>query len=357
MIGPLIRGGMAAAKIAGRGGAAAGKGAAAGVGATAGALRLGIGAIPNLGWSISAWADLFARYYPTLSNTVVVRAQGSPTTPGNTVVHLALAAAYGCVSSTKLSRVQLKVTINHTANAVEVTYTVGNIAFIDAIDAVMRQFDGSSTIKGGNDKSAFERFMRDVGDIAGTNEFAEDLGKAINKGTGGGKLVPGVGRLGGPADPNTVAAGNNNLNQRGADPAANAIVRKAIQIYRAASLGLGQGIVYRLGRHDIKGGRSPSVLAPDIQKAGRGLLGLANKRFLEETAKPFTTMAGEVLLTRDPAANPQPPDGTDTKTGQNGFGTDLRTLVAQALYDPGFRPPYPQTHQGPPPIETEELGR
>ena len=63
---------------------------------------------------------------------------------------------------------------------------------------------------------------------------------------------------------------------------------------------------------------------------------------------PFGLMVQQPLLTRNPAPNPQPPVpaglGVDPADAASGYSLDLRSLVAQALYDPGVLPPKPDTN-------------
>jgi hypothetical protein len=356
----------------------------------------GVGAgLANLGFGIGQWADLFARYYPSLSNTVRVKVQGSPTAPGNTVVQMALAAAYGLVRTNKLCRIELAVQLNHTANECELELKVINLAFLDALESAMRQFEVDDQGKGPVRRTAegildvaSELIPGDV-DLA---EFSRDLGKTFAEleaekerrekakqqaefeknlppPPGPGPLagvarefnrqkramVPGLTRVGGPNDQKQPPQVKTNLDAGDVDPAAGALVRKTLQLYKAVSSRLGQDIIYRMGRHRILGGPAPSVLAPQAAKAVGPLAGVAREIARRDIA-PFRDMVGQTLLTREPAPNPQPPAGAASVTGLNGLGTDLRTLVAQALHDPGIRPPYPRTDAGPTPILNEERG-
>jgi hypothetical protein len=92
---------------------------------------------------------------------------------------------------------------------------------------------------------------------------------------------------------------------------------------------LGPAGIWDIGESNIYAGLTPATMAvPDIQ--------------------PYTDMlnwtgpnnAPRPLLTRDLADNPEPPQ---SPPNMHTTHYDLRSLVAQALYDPGVLPPSPDT--------------
>lgn len=376
-------------------------GVAAGSLALGGARRLG-----GAGWQLQSWSDLFSRYYPSLSNTVKVEAQGGPRTPLNTVVHMALAAAFGTCRFHKLSHVNLKVGVSHTENAVEVTFTVANVAFIDALEMGLRligdqidnfipelpepedltnaewwekkfkqiaEFDpigaGGAAVR----IAERERLRNDL--MARVRALQEQARAALERGDGieaeiarealrrvlqeiqDRKQMPGVRRKGGPEDALLPPTSSTNLDGPAPDAAASKVVFFALKAYREASRNLGQEVIYHLGRHEIRGGPAPHILKPFVEKAGGDALGalVGGAGLVAAKDGPFTDLNGQLLMTRDPHLNPQMPTGPH-QNGLGGFGTDLRSLVAQVLHDPGVRPPAPQTASGPPPVNTEEFG-
>ena len=96
-------------------------------------------------------------------------------------------------------------------------------------------------------------------------------------------------------------------------------------IDRLGNVGLADS-AYDIGQEEIIGWEGPPLVRPVKEK------------------RPFNEMKYKLWLTRLPATNPKPPAYD---------GTDLRTLVAQVLHDPGVRPPLPKTDKGRPTVFDE----
>ncbi len=368
-----------AARLGIRGGVKGTKGAVRlGGGLLGGVGRLG-GGLGTLGFGLASWAQLFAEYYPRITHTVTVKAQGGPLASGNAVVHTALAAAFGCIPQTRIGSINLSVYLDHTKNEAEVEFKISSLALIDALAAASKvQLDlldverlldedlakaateiGAAASGGFLSPEAIKKAGEAIGKWA-NRQFKElGLKDDPNKFVQGG--VPGVVRPGGPNDAGQPpAVARNNLEVQGNDADVSRLTRRVFDIYKKVSTTLGQGIIWRIGRHAIKGGKAPEVLSKhpgpgDPPRAGLvGAIGQAAD--IATGADTYDRLLGRTLLTREPAGNPQMPVGGADPYGGFGFGLDLRTLVAQVLHDPGVRPPTPRTSCGPIPVGTEEFG-
>lgn len=263
----------------------------------------------NAGFALQSWNDLFSRWFPSQSLLVKVSAQGSKKTTNQEVLHTALSIAFGTIETRRaLSNIGLKVNLDHVNNSVEVGFAVSTAAAIDMINVAMilaAQF-GASVGQIGQDVvrgvgKELERWFQDAPWVKAR--------KAIDSVTGNTPTVPGH-------DFDATGAGLK-------------VVDAVKKIWDRINTDIGPGAVWAMARDEIVGGIAPGLM----------------NTFKEQ--KPFDDMVDKVLLTRVPAANPQPPTAT---------GNDLRTLVAQVLHDPSVRPPLPNTDVGPRTVASEERG-
>jgi hypothetical protein len=306
-------------------------------------------------WAIQGYDALFDKYLPRITHTVTVRAVGGKQCPLNTVVHLALATTFGCIrfEPAGFASSAIKVEVSHTQNAVVVQYAYSTISALQVAQTVDRRLkrvftDPSErrlvsravTLPFGPAQSravapSLEEGMKQVGDNLGsTGSSVFDIAVGIGKGLGGWKAGPNVANVTPDANgrPPDIPDNDVRRNKVGEE---NAKKRRAREDQRARMNFLGNAFgldaVYDLGRTNIRAS-PPSTMLDTSDPADR--------------PEPLKGMIGKVVLTRLPAANPQPPAA---------FGNDLRTLVAQALYDPGVRPPVPLTAYGPPTADAETL--
>jgi hypothetical protein len=312
-------------------------------------------------WEIQGWDALFDKYLPRITHTVTVRAVGGKQCPLNTVVHLALATTFGCIrfEPAGFASSAIKVEVSHTANAVVVQYAYSTISALQVAQTVDRRLkriftDPSErrlvsravTLPFGPAQSravapSLEEGMKQVGDNTGSTgssvfDIAVGIGAGIGRGLGGWKAGPNVANVTPDTNGRPPDIPNNDV-RRNKVGEENAKKRRAREDQRARMNFLGNAFgldaVYDLGRTNIRAS-PPSTMLDTSDPADR--------------PEPLKGMIGKVVLTRLPAANPQPPAA---------FGNDLRTLVAQALYDPGVRPPVPLTAYGPPTADPDTLAR
>jgi hypothetical protein len=362
------------------------------------------GFLANAGFALSSFDQIFSKYFPRIQQTVHVQAQGGPKAKGNAVVHTALAVAFGCIRQKRLGLVNLNVTVNHTKNSAEVVFSISSLALVEALSQGSRLLDYLTSREALDDFLKSQDAVAEVGSAATLGVVPPDLIRAAGEAIGekwreeinaldraltGGRItgappdkaerdrlqaelddltrqvadiqrrkqVPGVVRKGGPDDagvpPDPPKA---NLQKPEQDQPATRMARAAFGIYKKVSQTLGQGIIWRLGRDEIRGAPAPAVLKKDLGAEAGGLFGVIGRvGDIATGADTFDKLTGQVILTRNPAPNPQMPAGAADKFGGFGFGTDLRTLVAQVLHDPGVRPPLPHTFAGPPPVPVEEF--
>ncbi len=397
-IGTVVRTIAGGAAAAGRGGAAVAGAGARGIRGAFGATGRGIGFLSNVGFAVQSWAEIFARYYPSISQTVHVKAQGGPDTSGNEVVHTALATVFGCLRQSRLGSIELTVALSHTENTAEVIFKISSLALVDALnegakladlDKIVKKIDeimdggdaareaaaslGSissfGTLSDEDIEAAGElvaRAYRKAKDAIVTNKNKEELKKKqaeldeLTKAVQAlqeekKSRVPGTVRKGGPDDSRIGPPIPGDNTQPGVpsvvDQPSSLLVRKMLGIYKSVSKILGQGVIWNLGRQQILGGIEPDIMKQNnpgaFQKSGEDtFLGL----------NTFSHLKGKPILTRVHSVNPQMPNSKAGLYGYFGFGTDLRSLVAQVLHDPGVRPPSPQTNLGPMPVLNEEKG-
>jgi hypothetical protein len=367
-------------------------------GAVGGTVMRGFGLFAQAGFTIHSWFDIFAQYFPHIKHTVSVKAQGGSKTQANRVVHTALAIAFGCMRQTRIGKIELNLTLDHTSNAVELEFAVSSMAQVEALEALSNLIGFEEVASDGEDKDKdknrppslaekltanamslvtlgivspetiiengrdVEEYLQKLKREAQEKEakergdhLKEKLGDVQNKNPG---QVPGIDRKGGPNDAGIPPDPPDNMNKQEDDEPASWLLRRALAVYRTVSDMLGQGVIWRLGRYEIRGGKAPGVLNKDKPNAdkNRGLVGIIKNATDQVTgANAFSQLEGKVILTRSKAKNPQMPTGLADSAGGLGFGTDLRTLVAQVLHDPGVRPAIPLTDRGPQPVRVEEV--
>jgi hypothetical protein len=243
------------------------------------------------------------KWLPGIRWTGTVSAVGFKTTPTRTVVHYALAVAFGLVKQQRVSGVALSVDIDYETNHVVVIYTSNAYWLTELITLGIYNVNGA--ILPSKLAEDFNKLKKKLDDLP-----SRSLMKGFIKGPQAGFVELGSGAV--------ELAGD-----------ALALVLKA---YGNLGRMLGPLAIYDMGEETLFGGR-PSVLLQDRPNE----------------PEPFKSMHVDEngylvpLLTRLPAPNPQPPvpPGEDPSTG---YSVDLRSLVAQALYDPGVAPPIPDTN-------------
>lgn len=225
-------------------------------------------------------------YIPSISWTGSVSARGFKTTPLRTVLHYCLAAVFGLIHQTRVGHSTFKVDLYPNENKVEVVFTNSSVLLLEALN--------SST-----------NVLASVLEVA--KDGMANLGRVLSAPQ---QVVPGVFKF--------IRDAN--------DP------KKALddflKVIGDQMRHLGVAGIWDMAQSDIYAGQPPLTM-------------LAGK------PQPYMTMFDDSfhdkkpMLTRKLAVNPQAP-----QVAQMHFPThfDLRSLVAQALYDPGVLPPPPDTN-------------
>lgn len=249
--------------------------------------------VPQLFSNVSSLAD---RWLPGLEWSSVVDVIGFPTTPTRTVVHYALAVAFGLVKQQRLSSTALTVDINYETNRVTVSYMSKAYWLTEFLTLCLYDINGAILPPD---------VAKDTQNLL--NQKLDALSRSLVSGFRKGPTAGGI-----------------ELGKQGTEFVGDALTT-IIKAYKNMSRLLGPAAIYDMGEETIFGGR-PSILLASL-----------------EQPQPFSEMQYKPLLTRTPAPNPQPPVpvGEDPTTG---YSIDLRSLVAQALYDPGILPPIPDTN-------------
>lgn len=241
-------------------------------------------------------------YIPRLGWTGIVKAVGFKTTPTRTVVHYALAVAFGLIKQTRISSVALNIEIDYNNNAVSVSYASETSILTEML-----------TIQ----------LFGVTGDLFPPN-VAKDAIKMIATGFELKRKFAGVVK-------NPSAANILELVGDAAEVGPQAL-DTVLSVYTNVARMLGPLAIYDMGDETLYGGRASFLLRAPKQP------------------EPFASMIQQPMLTRVPAPNPQFPAPVDATTGKKlapgvaGYSTDLRSLVAQALYDPTILPPSPDTN-------------
>lgn len=223
-------------------------------------------------------------YIPSIVYQGRVEARGFKNTPLRNVLHYCLAVSFGLVKQTRIGATKFHVECYPTENRVVVVYENSTMALFEWANIGVASF--LETINGVNN------LVKRVG--------ARVLGNPIG-------WVSGVKQM----------VGEN------PKEAANFLLKHVGDVNRR----IGPGGVWDMGMSDIHAGTPPiTVTVPGIE--------------------PYTTMYNESapnkkpMLTRKMAANPEVPE-IPGKHWPTHF--DLRSLVAQSLYEPGVLPPPPDT--------------
>lgn len=241
-------------------------------------------------------------WFPTMSWEGVVHATGFKTTPTRTVVHYALAVAYGLIKQQRVSGVSLRVDVDYETNHVTVAYISETTILTELLTLSIYAINGFAI-----PPALFP-------DLIGIQNKTKDvLSRSL---TAGFKM-----------------GGNNSIIELGSGviQLAGDALKFIVKAYDNLSRLLGPVAVYDMGDDTLYGGRASFLLRAKDQPEP------FNSMQTDKNGKPVP------LLTRLPAPNPQPPVaiGTDPSSG---YSLDLRSLVAQALYDPGVVPPVPDTN-------------
>ncbi len=247
-------------------------------------------------------AALAERWLPSIEWHGTVNATGFKTTPTRTVVHYALAVAFGLIKQQRVSSASLVVNIDYNTNNVSVGYVSKAYWLTEIYTLALYAVNGVALPpKLSKDVHNLTQQAKDV--------FSRSMVSGIVKGPAAGLVELGTG---------TVKLAGDAL-------------KVVIGAYQNLGRLLGPLAVYDMGDETLYGGRASLLLrAPDQPEPFKSMQ-------TGPDGKPVP------LLTRLPAPNPQPPvpPGEDPSTG---YSVDLRSLVAQALYDPGIAPPVPDTN-------------
>lgn len=241
-------------------------------------------------------------WLPHIAWEGVVNATGYKTTPTRTVVHYALAVAFGLIKQQRVSACALVVNVDYETNHVTVAYISKAYWLTEMLTLGLYVKTGMALPPD---------IVKDVNALAG--KATDVLSRSLTAGFKGG-----------------ITNGTIELGKGGVQLAGDAL-KLIFKAYQNLGRLLGPLGVYDMGDDTLYGGRASALLRAPFQP------------------EPFKSMQTDAqgnpvpLLTRLPAANPQPPvaPGTDPSSG---YSLDLRSLVAQALYDPGVVPPVPDTN-------------
>lgn len=246
-----------------------------------------------------------------------VSAYANKTTPMRTAVHYCLAVAFGLIKSNRLGGMFIKIEIDYEINLVQVTLGMQSSLITDVVTAptTIAKVIGSA-ISGPPEQ----------GMDTSSGRFWGSLRSAAR---GIGPWLPGSGIYYGVAA--LTSGGGLPPQEQPPAPNGGAPTTKLQDIYNNISRELGPLSIYDMGDETIYGG-TPTTLTSYVGGV-----------------KPFADISKDaqgrpaILLTRYPAPNPQPP-GPPNLPPAYGYSTDLRSLVTQALVDPGMTPPFPQTN-------------
>lgn len=236
----------------------------------------------NLSFAAGAAQQLASDYIPKTKWTGSVSARGFKATPLRDVLHYCLAVVFGLVHQSRVGGTWIKVDCHPVENRVEVHF--GN--------------DSAVLLEPYNIKSVTAASLLDLTD-----------------------RMPGV-RDVGLSD--AVVAGIQKFVLGAALPGA--ALREMVKVAADINRLLGAGGIWDMAQTDIFTGKAPASM-------------------ILNQAQPYTDMRDwsvkdkRPLLTRDLSFNPEPPE----IQGMDRTHYDLRSLVAQAMYDPGVLPPPPDT--------------
>lgn len=341
------------------------------------------GTLRDAPWQLNQWNEFFKSWMPGISVTYRVRAQGSPATSSRTVLHLALATAFGMSVSRKAASIQITALIDHNNNAVEISYVVSTIAaefaasqlleggWIDRAKRIAEKViennpfipgitaedvrkgtdyirDGAKAvydyITGEDAKEAERQRIEDKKDA----ELAEILAKKAKldaqSRAAGDKLDAQGNAINPQVIPKGVPGGSRGINGDAGNVSRDApwlVARNAVNAVGVAALKV--KLAFQVDRLSTENGpKMLFELAPGQLFSGPAPAILS----IRNAAVPFTEMvvdnsprSGKPILTRALADNPQ---------YYQALGADPQTLVAQVLFDPGTWPPPPRTDDGPP---------
>ncbi len=241
------------------------------------------------------------KWFPSIAWEGVVNATGFKTTPTRTVVHYALAVCFGLIKQQRVSSVSLVVHVDYENNHVSVAYVSQAYWLTELMTLQVYALSGFVP----------PDLVKDVGQI--DKQIVDNISRSLDKGFREGP-TQGIKEFG-----------------NGSITLAGDALKLMLKTYQNMGRMLGPLAVYDLGDDTLYGGRASALLRAPFQP------------------EPFKSMQSDKdgkpvpLLTRLPAPNPHAPvaPGTDPACG---YSLDLRSLVAQALYDPGAIPPIPDTN-------------
>jgi hypothetical protein len=341
----------------------------------------------NFAWQANSWNDFFRNWMPGITVSYKVKAQGAPGTPTRDVLHLALAAVFGMSVSRRVANLKIQALVNHNLNYVEVVYSVNTVALeyaysrildgtaTEALEGAAKTILNNITIPGTTihiDPSIVERITSriydNVKDFVGQKEAMQKLQQEAARGDDlDNQIIEVQKKLKAQLaqqlkeeqelkdkqskdvnPPVQQKAAANKDKTRGINvPAVNSVTEPWLAIRNVVGIAAGELLKVKVAKQVDKltnenGPKMLFELAPGQVFSGPMPWSLA----INNKVAPFTQMMIEhapgtnnPLLTRATAENPQLPQA---------MGVDLKTLVAQVLFDPGTMPPPPRTHAGPP---------
>lgn len=250
-------------------------------------------------------------FIPSASWSGSIEATGYADVPIRNVLHYCLAVVFGMQHRSGYYHLQLHATLFPNENRVTVNYVLETSLILEVANIVAQlTLDTSKNV------------------LSKVSEYPDSVVSRFKRGFGQAReVVSGIFDAGANVAANGgIGAIGNVLENQGAQAAAG-IANQVLKHLGDLNRRIGPAGLWDMGKTDYYAGRPPLSLT---------VLGV----------QPFTDMElassaeKSPMLTRRPALNPQGPT-----TPEMDFPThvDLRSLVAQALYDPGVLPPKPDT--------------
>jgi len=235
-------------------------------------------------------------FIPSISWKGSITATGFKTTPLRTVLHYCLAAVFGLIHQTRIGHSAIHVDLHPNENRVDVVFINSSSLLLELFNVALVGFAGNpgDFLKGAAFGAVGNRL---IGQSKGVTTSIFEFAK-------------------GKIDTNEA-------------------VKDIVDTIGEISRRIGPGGIWDMAQSDIYAGKPPGTM--EIGKV-----------------EPFDSIYQESvigkkpMLTRQLALNPQAPTIPNMHYPTH---FDLRSLVAQALYDPGVMPPIPDTNVALPNVE------
>ncbi len=249
-------------------------------------------------------------FIPSLGWTASVDARGFKETPLRTVLHYALAVVLGMNQQARVGHSFYKIQLLPKENRAIVTFKSSTQLLLEPFNVLTTTLSvAKDSILG--KKNAANTPWWVVSPVAGIADAVVTLDGMIRD-------------LGKGND-----AGNGNKEMKGPNNPPNAI-NELMKFLGEVNRRIGPGGMWDMARNNYYAGvPTPMAMVPGVEPYSTML----TEHFLQADATP--------MLTKTLAANPQAPQFKDMHYPTH---FDLRSLVAQALYDPGVLPPRPDTY-------------